>query len=189
MSLEQPSFPHLKSLRIKTISHHYLALFQAMQDLRELKIVEYKSSPLNDQSVPPTVLGKLETISVQFDGISTFTTGRRVTSVISGDPQRSLIYDSTAVKFAMMGPKFGSNAMVTTVIWKTRDRPHLILDYLVENNPGVRHLTIHQTNSRSTRVREYLRRGLAVLTSSYSSHSLNSRSSCPSLHNYLNSVR
>ncbi|KIM28624.1 hypothetical protein M408DRAFT_23668 [Serendipita vermifera MAFF 305830] len=147
---------NLESLTVSSLDRRAMHLFRQLPNLRyicALGMTEYPSLALSN--IPPghgptSVLTRLESISIYPHLISAFTPGRNITSIRTLDRLHSYANDFVPlipVNAGTFGRYFGSEVMVRTLEWNYCSRTDEILNYLLENNPGIWHLTIIPTGA------------------------------------------
>lgn len=95
---------------------------------------------------PASVLKSPNKIFISSHLIPAFASGRKITSIHTSDPppnQVSRLNPLLPVNYGNLGRHFGSEVMVRTLRWQNCSRVDEILHYLVEQNPGIWHLTIN----------------------------------------------
>ncbi|KIM28625.1 hypothetical protein M408DRAFT_308028 [Serendipita vermifera MAFF 305830] len=149
---------NLESLTVSVLDPCVVDLFVRLPNLRELYVIQTVAFRLLAPSdIPPahgptSALTKLEAISIDARLIPAFTSGRNITSIRARDmiPARSNGFAPlTPVNAGTFGRQFGSEVMVRTLEWEKCSRIDEVLDYLLEMNPGIWHLTIIPANEPS----------------------------------------
>lgn len=140
------TLPNLELLELAWTAQQYLPFFTMTPNLKELRFKTALKLDLGTSLLDSKAIPKLSRFSGHNSLLKTFTCGRPVTSIETNDTSGvvsvGFLGQDDNVLLTTLGHFFGAASNVKKVVWNNCSRNRELMEYLVQFNPEVGHLTL-----------------------------------------------